>query len=355
MFKAANQYDSFQMKIIDTHKKIYSIQLIRAFSALTISISHIPFVYLNGWNLVFGVDIFLILTAFLEMYTIENYKNFYIFEYLKRKLLRIIPLYWSITLITFIVANIYINVLGHIPTISELFKSLLFIPYTKISNVNESLVIRPIVGPAHTLMYDVYFYFVYGLSTKMNFKKRGIISSIILITILILGRTIGKKNIYLIFYSNYWVIDFVFGILLFYLYKMYNNDHINLKFYFFNIMISLIVFLLVSHVNIHGPMLILFKTIPGFIFIISTIRFFTYIKIPTFFIKLGDISYSYYLIHYYFLVFFQLLFCSFKEINMKSVIFSILALLFAEITAYFSWKIIEQKIGLLLKNKLIYM
>ena len=348
-----------------SQKRIESIQLIRAFSAITISLSHIPFTSINGWNIVFGVDIFLVLTGFLEMYVLDSHDSIDLKKFFLRKGIRILPLYWLITVLTFIVANIFTGAFGDTPTVSELVKSMLLIPYTKTSTITETVVVRPIIGPAHTLMYDAYFYVVYGIASRINMKKRGLIASAIILLVFLCGRLFFADNLFMAFYSNYWVIDFIFGILLYSVYKYVkqNGDKIrqvlNRRFVSVRVLSLIgsigcvIVFFLVSRISVRGSSFIVLKCLPAFLFVLSVMMLFENGSIPKGLIRIGDISYSYYLIHYYFLVAAQMVFGSFSSFSFGNLVFAFMALVLAELAAYPLWLFVEQRFGNYLRKTIL--
>ena len=222
--------------------------------------------------------------------------------------------------------------------------------------MTETMVVRPIVGPAHTLMYDMYFYIIYGIAAKINRKYRGIISSIVILIIYLCGRLIKHGNIYLSFYSNYWVINLVFGIALYYLYKRMrikgeckNDNYLWIALF----IISILAFIFVSRIKISGFYNVLFKCIPAFIFIISVIKIFEKRHISKLFVRIGDISYSYYLIHYYCLFAAQCIFGDFRVFNARNLIIALVSLAIAEIMALLSWHLIERRLCGVVRNKLL--
>lgn len=335
-------------------KKFGGIQVLRAIAAISISISHIPFTSINGWNLVFGVDIFLVITGFLAIYTTENVQSFSIRDFFIKKAIRLLPLYWIITFGTFLAAVAVPSLLSETPSFGELIKSLLLIPYTKTSIITGSTVIRPIVGPAHTLMYDAYFYIVFAIMSKLVYKHRAVLTSIFLIVVCIIGRLTDLENVYLTFYSNLWVIDLALGMMLFYVYKAIKCNKVGSYGVAWLVLFlsSLLVMVYVSKLHVSGISFIVYKCIPAFFVVLSVLLLEGKFKLA-FIEKLGDISYSYYLIHYYVLVIIEHFIVNLNEPSITGIVCVFIGLILTEVVAYFSWQLIEVKFGDVLKKRLL--
>lgn len=75
--------------------------------------------------------------------------------FIRRRLIRIVPLYWLATLIY----SAKLAFQGSAPEWSELLKSLLFWPYA-----NDVGLMRPVLGVGWTLNYEMFFYFILGVA-----------------------------------------------------------------------------------------------------------------------------------------------------------------------------------------------
>jgi peptidoglycan/LPS O-acetylase OafA/YrhL len=345
------------MDVIGNEKKrIDSIQVLRVFGAFTISLSHIPFI-LEKCNIVFGVDIFLIITGYLAMYTTQLNDKMVAWRYVTKKAIRLLPIYWLITLAAFFAAKIIPGILNDEPTIIELIKSMLLIPYTRNSRITETTVIRPIVGPAHTLMYDVYFYFVFIIAAKVDFKKRGFITAIFISFVYIIGNLLPIKNVYLSFYSSPWTLDLALGILLFYIVKLIHNGgskHNNICSICFIICAILCSVWLVYEGTQHLSAIpyIFRKSIPAFVLVLTFMLGTKEVKFPQLIIRLGDMSYSYYLIHYFCLMFVSKFVIELTNYSVKGLLSALAALLVTVGISYISWNVIEKRFSNFLLNKL---
>src|SRR5215467_252489 len=148
-------------------KRIGGIQVLRALAAVLVTICHAQaeIAKIGGlasaWppaalaNLAgFGVDLFFVISGFIMVYSTDQ-----LFgtahgpmEFLKRRLLRIVPLYWIVT-------SLYLALTLLIPEFAKgypagfLIASYLFIPAARPDGV-----IEPLVGQGWTLNYEMLFY-----------------------------------------------------------------------------------------------------------------------------------------------------------------------------------------------------
>ena len=84
--------------------KIESIQVFRFFAAFSVMLVHMPIFEFGHW----GVDIFFVISGFIMMYITEKNNNYFLIK----RFIRIIPLYWILTLGVFAIAALkpeYLN------------------------------------------------------------------------------------------------------------------------------------------------------------------------------------------------------------------------------------------------------
>jgi peptidoglycan/LPS O-acetylase OafA/YrhL len=126
--------------------KIEVIQVLRFLAAFSVMMVHLPVIGFGIW----GVDIFFVISGFIMMYVTENnQKNF-----LVKRIIRIVPLYWILTLGVFSIAIFYPDLLNNTTANFEhLIKSLFFIPFDKNGSGHF-----PILFLGWTLNFEVIFY-----------------------------------------------------------------------------------------------------------------------------------------------------------------------------------------------------
>ncbi|NIJ55308.1 acyltransferase family protein [Dyadobacter arcticus] len=189
-----------------------SIQILRAIAALLVVFAHFEFVKpaVGG----FGVDIFFVISGFIMAYIVDKNPD----AFLYRRLVRIVPIYWFMTLLTVVLflfkptwfRNVIINSYAVI-------KSLLFIPY----RIEGS---GPILSLGWTLNYEMFFYVVIALCIGFFGSKKGMTICLLFLPLFVLVFNIFPPTSYVLaFYSGSIVLEFVIGSLLFYYWKQEKN------------------------------------------------------------------------------------------------------------------------------------
>lgn len=194
-------------------KTLYGVQGLRFLAACMVVLTHT----LNRTLAVFpdapvrhepflesGVDIFFIISGFIMVYILRPETQ--AFDFWLRRFGRIAPLYWLFTAVAFIgglVAPAYF--LGHIgPGLA--LKSLIFVP------VGPDATFHPAIGPGWTLIYEFGFYT--ALSICLIFWKRPLLAvSLAILIVLSLGALVPRSFTWLHFYGDEaLMVEFVFGI-----------------------------------------------------------------------------------------------------------------------------------------------
>lgn len=163
--------------------------------------------YVNGdikWNFEIGsagVDIFFIISGFIIYYS--SVKEFSANEFMKKRVLRIYPLYWIVTLVTLLISYIKPGMINqHVDVPISMWNSFTLFPVPDTS---------PILIVAWTLSFEMFFYVIYYMAIKLK-VNRILFSSIMLGALVIIGR---KFNIP--FISNPISIEFIYGMVIAYL------------------------------------------------------------------------------------------------------------------------------------------
>ena len=322
-------------------QRFEGIQVLRGVGALLIFTRHLPMVRNVGWNTHLGIDLFFVISGFIIMYTTQKgVENFG-----RKRIVKIIPLYWLLTIATFCASYIVDGITEYVPTVSELIKSLFFIPYAR-EAIDADSAVRPIIGPAHTLLYEVLFYLVFYISARIAHKRRGEITCLILLTIMAAGRIsdFGGNEV-LQKYTNGRYMDFIFGILMFYILQwiFLNTDLLDRmkKYSPLLIMISGLVICAMVFADIDQLTVSFLALLAVFGF---TAAFYGR-KGPRLLTFLGDMSYSFYLVHYYVILVMSKLIDPMTVWTVKSVACAGVALLLSIPAAYCSYRVIEIKLA----------
>jgi len=199
--------------------QLLSIQALRAVAALLVVIFHVTQSWVDEFGLldrnVFpagssGVDIFFVISGFIMCYTTAAPADRSPLKFAGKRLVRILPLYYGLTLLVFLVAMAAPSLLANTQANFEhLLKSLAFIPYARADGG-----VFPILFLGWTLNYEMFFYLVFALA--LFFQQRAL--SIVIVTmtaLVIVGATLPMEGLFARFYTNEIILNFVWGCLLY--------------------------------------------------------------------------------------------------------------------------------------------
>lgn len=150
---------------------VLSIQYLRCIAAMLVVWQHaagqvaaIDFQF--GAN---GVDLFFVISGFVMVATTAG-RETRPAAFMRRRLLRIVPLYWMLTSamvsVSLMVPGTFSSLVVETDTF---FKSLLFIPHFSASFPDQVL---PLLAPGWTLNFEMYFYLVFALSLVLPESRR---------------------------------------------------------------------------------------------------------------------------------------------------------------------------------------
>ncbi|OJY75865.1 acyltransferase [Rhizobium sp. 60-20] len=150
-----------------TGSDITSIQYLRAIAAISVLCFHVSETYgLNFKIGAAGVDIFFVISGFIMWVTTEG-RSLGPQEFMWRRLIRIVPLYWIATAATFVVAVLKPQFFFDTnSSVENLIGSLFFVPFMK----DEAL--HPVVEQGWTLSYEMFFYLIFSISLLVPAFRR---------------------------------------------------------------------------------------------------------------------------------------------------------------------------------------
>lgn len=213
----------FEKNVIRT-QKLYALQGLRAFAAAMVIFVHALATFGNKVDATslptqfgglgeMGVKLFFCISGFIIFTASKNFipgiQSAAIF--LKRRVIRVVPIYWLVTL----VYATKLSLQGVPPSFYELGLSLLFIPY-----MNQWDLMRPVLGVGWSLNFEMFFYFLVGLSIFLK-KEFRVLFLFLVLAALIFSRWLGFINhgtgflsdvLYLL--SDYYLIYFIGGLLI---------------------------------------------------------------------------------------------------------------------------------------------
>jgi len=324
---------------VGLQNKIDSIQVLRFFAAFSVMMVHLPVFEFGIW----GVDIFFVISGFIMMYVTENNEKFF----LLKRIFRIVPLYWILTLGVFALAIFVPDVLNNTTAnIVHLIKSLFFIPFDKNGTGHF-----PILFLGWTLNFEVIFYFLFFLSLVFFKENRMIACSIFIIIFLVFNKIFSEKNFIFETYANDIFIEFIFGMILFTIWKKYKNKiSTNLSNHFICLAILLVSIFILNYYNFSRSVS---YGLPSLILAVYFLFFLNHLKFPKILVSLGDASYCIYLLHPYVIQFFYKI----LEINEYDIIielvFTLIISVIVFIVSLLIYKFIEFPINGSLRKKFI--
>lgn len=334
------------------HKTIYNIQALRGFAVLLVVFYHIIPIELK-YNPTFivmpnffkigniGVDIFFIISGFIMVFVTKNYskskKDFFKFLYLR--VTRIYPLYWFYSIILLPILFIrpeWINSsqAGQV----NLLSSFLLIP-------SETL---PLIMVGWSLIHEIYFYIIFGLFILFfNRDKLPYFAFSWLLFIIIPNLLLEYNTPILKLVLHPLTIEFIFGIFIGIYFINYSK-----KIYFSKLflLLSFVGLLFISfYVDAHSMNnweRILFFGFPSafIVFFAIEVEKTGFILNKTL-IKLGDMSYSIYLVHLLSLNLVAKIFNIFLIPNLLFEILMVISMIIVTLfSGFLSYRYIEQPI-----------
>jgi len=260
--------------------KILSVQYLRAIAALLVLFHHMfwpPFTNnfaLINYDLevlgVVGVDLFFVLSGFIISYIIQFEKSPALF--IRKRMARIYPTYWQVYLLAIllwlILRGIFkIQFMPH----GSWFSNISLLPFERVGNS------KPVLIVAWTLYYEVFFYIVVAICLRFFGGK---IYPFIILLFFLPDSFFGFYKIF--FY------EFILG---FVLMESIKRKNVKMKISL-SLIASLLIFLLTSHSEIKG-----FAAMFAIIFL-SSEKMIQKLPKSKLLEKIGDASYSLYLIHF---------------------------------------------------------
>lgn len=196
---------------------IKNLHFLRAFAAVIVVFYHMQAMLnaqfggaLHTYFGVAGVDVFFMISGFVMLHTNYSLKRNPI-EFWIDRLIRILPLYWMAlaALLLIFVAGMHPAGL-HSFTASDLITSVLLIPHERSTGGSE-----PLLAVAWTLIYELYFYFIFGALLLLKSIRMIVISlSVIFLGSTALYFTPLANNFYFSVYTNPILLEFLAGVLL---------------------------------------------------------------------------------------------------------------------------------------------
>lgn len=275
--------------------RLLSIQYLRAFAAFGVVAFHAQgFTY--GRALVIGsagVDIFFVVSGFV-MWTVSAYRPQTPAEFFVNRLIRIVPMYWFVTL-SFVAAAIVLPTLFPrlVVSATHTLASLFFVPMRSPSNGE----IWPVVVPGWTLNCEMFFYAVFALALFLtSTTTRLVFLAMTFFVLILVGRIYTGDNPAITFYTDPIMLEFPSGILLG---RALEQDRLpRLRWGYVLLVAGALLFAVSAWLDVSSPRVLAWG-IPAFLVVAGAVIIEKNRSVPLVpaLALLGDASYSIYLTH----------------------------------------------------------
>lgn len=326
-----------------------SIQALRGISAIFIVLEHVRFLNCGA----FGVDIFFCISGFMIMLSTHRDTS----HFLGKRLIRILPFYYLMTICTFIAVCLLPDLFAQTrPDPLFLVKSLLFIPFDIGGGV-----LQPLLRVGWTVNCEIFFYLIFWLAMKLSHRHRGLICGCLLFGIMALARLLPNAPAPLTFYGAPVMADFLLGILCYHGARAIFKRHVTGRlpkfcpavciFLAFGCFVGLLITRNIMGVpDSDRPLL---WGIPAAVIVLAFFTAGLSFHTPFSLKRLGDISFSLYLVHYYPVTMLDRLVFDFGSCTPLSLAGTMLALTVSVLLALAGWAVIEKGLTSWLRGKLL--
>lgn len=197
-------------------RDLVAIQYLRALAAIMVVVFHLVsqlrrMGYSGYWpmGLSSGVDIFFVISG-LIMWVTTSGRRIGVLDFWRRRLTRIVPLYWLLSTVAVLVMLIAPHQLQTARfELHHVVFSYLFIP--SMHPVLHSL--EPIIIPGWTLNYEMFFYLIFGLWLLVPEKFRFAGVGVVILALVMLGVLTNASSVRAEgFYTSSIMLEFLIGI-----------------------------------------------------------------------------------------------------------------------------------------------
>ncbi len=329
-----------------------SIQALRGIAAVLVVLEHVRFLSCGA----FGVDIFFCISGFMMMFTTHKDTSCFF----RKRLIRILPFYYLMTLGTFGLLLLFPSMFEQSSADPlQLIQSLLFLPFDIGGGV-----LQPIYRIGWTVNCEMFFYLLFWISYHISRKWRGALCSALLLGVVLAAQLSRSSFPPLRFYGDPVMLEFALGILSYeiarFLYDKSSpvasmrqrNGAAALCLCVSAILITLLIATKPA-INILGFRRPLLWGLPAFCILLAAFLFGLCHKTPAPLVRLGDISFSIYLIHYYPVMFLDRRVFDFSTARPASLAGLPVCLLIVTVLALIAWDFIEKHLTSWLKKMLL--
>ena len=173
---------------------LISIQYMRGLAALGVVAMH------TGWTRTglgsSGVDMFFVISGFIMVHVSQ--RELTPSAFLRARILRVVPLYWLVTLTTVAVRQDF--------DVPRFLTSLVFCPHVGFDGRDY-----PIIVQGWTLNFEIFFYIIFATTLLLAPQRRIVSLTILFIGLCMTGIILQPKNIVPATYTNPMLLEFLSG------------------------------------------------------------------------------------------------------------------------------------------------
>ena len=327
-----------------------SIQVLRGVTALFIVLEHIRFLGCGA----FGVDIFFCISGFMIMFSTHTDTRYF----LRKRLIRILPLYYLMTIGTYLLLVLFPDMFQQTKADPVfLLKSLLFLPF----DIGAGA-LQPLMRIGWTVNCEIFFYLLFMISMRISHRFRGLVCSLLLLGVIAAAYLVPAPPEFLVFYGNPVMLEFIFGILCYYicrsLYRRYQAGGLPVFCSFLGIFGLLAGFaglaITKNHINVLGFYRPLKWGMPALAIVLCAFLAGLYHdRIPGPLVRLGDISFSLYLVHYYPVMLLDRFVFDFSAPSLRAYLGVAVAFAVSTTLSLVCWRLIEKRFSRWLRIKFL--
>jgi exopolysaccharide production protein ExoZ len=189
--------------------RIRNLQGLRLYAAIPVVLYHTKF-NLPGIRPIgiFGVHLFFLLSGYIMASICDGDST----AFAKRRLIRIVPLYWTLTLMLYLVAWKFPHLMNATRALpSELVKSLLFVPFAKSNGLYQ-----PILFVGWTVNCEMFFYMMLSLAVLIHRRRAALVGAAIMLSVMGFCSILSSESAIAKFYSNSVLLECLLGLLSYY-------------------------------------------------------------------------------------------------------------------------------------------
>ncbi|HET7501665.1 MAG TPA: acyltransferase [Kofleriaceae bacterium] len=193
---------------------LFNVQALRMFASLLVVHGHVSgahgldLAWTGGAN---GVDLFFVISGFIIAYVASLDAS----QFMTRRLIRIVPIYWSSTLALYVLVLVAPQLFRTTSSDPELLvRSLWFLPTA--SSLHPDGILHPTLSGGWTLNYEMYFYVIFAIALAWSRRQATWIAIAILLVVLAAIHLTGLRDDRVAsFYGYPIVLEFAYGIVAF--------------------------------------------------------------------------------------------------------------------------------------------